>query len=267
MIRCHKKHLEVSQDEIVYLSIVSNYISGLGHLRKIRSAKGVVSNMSYKNFWLIGIIFFSVFSFVDASAQSRLKKMKFSKAGLLYETYSGDHNKSFSEGSAGYGAELGVDSGGEYLRYFVKAKVLNVTGQQTFLDDTTEVKSNYKFTEISPELGLMLYPIARKDRGLNLYIWGTGILSYNFLDLTPISSTTNNSTVAVTAYTKLKTRDQAYGYGVGSGIGFEAILSGGRKSNMFALYGEVGFRQQQTVLANQNAFQINSIQFALGVGF
>lgn len=213
------------------------------------------------------ILFFIIFCSAQSYSQAKGKRLKISKLGFVYQTFSGDKNKSLADGGASYGTELSVDAGGEYLRYFMKAKIMYSSGQQVFLDNTAEVKSNYKLTQIMPEIGVMLYPVARKDRGLNLYVWGAGVASYNLLDLSPISSTSANGTVtAVTAYTKLNSRDQGFGYGGGGGLGFE-IITGGRKTGQFSMYGEAGFREQVTQLANQSQFQLNSIQFVLGLGF
>ncbi len=215
-------------------------------------------------FILFAIILFSDQAFSQAKGGKRLK---ISKLGFVYQTFSGDRNKSLADGAASYGAELSVDSGGEYLRYFMKTKVTYSEGKQIFLDDTTEVKSNYKLTQIMPELGFSFYPVARKNQGLNLYLWGVGVVSYNVLELSPISTTASNGTVtAVTSYTKLNSRDQGFGYGGGGGFGFEIIL-GGRKTGQFSMYGEAGFRQQITQLAKQSQFQLNSIQFVVGLGF
>jgi hypothetical protein len=195
------------------------------------------------------------------------KRLKVSKLGFVYQTFSGDKNKSLADGAASYGAELSVDSGGEYLRYYMKTKVMYSAGKQNFLDDTTEVKSNYKLTQIMPELGVSFYPVARKNQGLNLYLWGVGVVSYNVLELAPLSTTASNGTVTpVTSYAKLNSRDQGFGYGGGGGFGFEIIM-GGRKTGQFSMYGEAGFREQVTQLANQSQFQLNSIQFVLGLGF
>ena len=186
--------------------------------------------------------------------------------GAVYQTFSGDKNKSFGDSTApGYGGEMALDAGGEYFRYFVKAKVISSEGSQNFLDNTTEVKSNYKLTQMSGELGFLVYPVARKDRGLNLYLWGCGTVGYNLLDLNPISTTSGTTVTAVTTYTKLQTRDQGYSYGAGGGIGFEILF--GKKSNQWAVYGEAGFREQFAQLAGRTDFQLNSVQFSLGLGF
>jgi hypothetical protein len=219
------------------------------------------------------LIFFSIFIFViffneNTKAQSRGRKTKISKIGFVYQTFSGDKNKSFGESTAAsYGGELSLDDGGDHFRYFVKTKIMVAEGQQNFLDNTTEVKSNFKLTQISPEFGVMLYPVARKNSGLNLYVWGSGVLGYNLLDLSPISSTSGTTVTSVTTYSKLKSRDQGYSYGGGAGIGFDIIFSLGRRSGSMTMYGEAGFKEQISELANVKNFQVNAAQFTFGVGF
>ncbi len=207
---------------------------------------------------------------VTASAQSSGRAMNFrtAKVGLVYETYAGIKYKSLAEGNPGYGVELSVDAGGKYFRYFVRARGSLSDGYQTFLDAGVPVRSSYRLTQMSPELGLSLYPVSRRDKGLNLYLWGTAIVSYNLLEMIPLSTTSSTgSTTPVTSYTSLRPRDQGVGYGLGGGIGFELFVGRSRRSGGFAVYGEMGFREQQAQLANLNNFQLQSLGFTLGFGF
>jgi hypothetical protein len=217
---------------------------------------------------LFKVIFIICFFIAENSfAQARLKNVKLPKVGFIYETYSGDKDKSIANGGAGYGIELAIDTGGDYLRYFLKTKMIYSTGQDTFLDNATEVLSTYKLTQVVPELGISIYPVPRKTAGMNLYVSLSGVASYNLLDLTPISKVVSGTTSSVTSFTKLRSRDQGYGYGGGVSAGFEVLLGRKAKAWISALYGEVGFRQQYALLANQSDFQLNSFQFVLGAGF
>ncbi len=200
-------------------------------------------------------------------AQSKLRNAKFSKIGFIYQTYSGDKDISLAEGAAGYGLEMTIDSGGDVFRYFMKAKMIYSAGTQNFLDNGVEVKSDYKFTQVAPEFGFTLYPVPKKKSGLNLYVWAVGIATYQFVDLTPISSVVSGATTSVTSYSKLKNRDQGYGYGGGGGIGFDIFF--GERSRPFikSIYGEVGFRDQIAQMAGREDFQVKSINFIMGFGF
>ena len=217
---------------------------------------------------LIFLFIFFIFTAENTTAQSKLRNAKFSKIGFVYQAYSGNKNISFAEGGAGYGIEMAIDSGGDIFRYFTKAKVIYSEGTQNFLDNSTEVRSAYKFTQVAPELGFTVYPVAKKKSGLNLYVWAVGILSYQFFDLTPISKVTNGGvTTSVTTYAQLKNRDQGYGYGAGGGIGFDMFFSEKSRPVIKSMYGEIGFREQAAQIANRNDFQINSINFMVGFGF
>ena len=121
---------------------------------------------------------------------------------------------------------------------------------------------------MSPELGVSFYPVRRGDKGLNLYVWGAGIASYNYLEIDPISTTSGTTTTSVTRFTKLKNKDQGYGLGGGAGIGFEMMFGGGgRSGGRFLIYGEVGFREQSAQLASSTEFQLQSVSYSLGFGF
>lgn len=232
-------------------------------MQKMRSPRGVGL---IKKLYLV-FMFFSFFIAENALSQARLKNVKSPKMGFIYETYSGDKDKSIANGGAGYGVELAIDTGGDYFRYFLKTKMIYSTGQDNFLDNATEVLSTYKLTQVVPELGLNIYPVPRKTAGLNLYVGLSGVVSYNLLDLSPISKVVSGATTSVTSYTKLRSRDQGYGYGGGVSAGFEVLMGRKAKSWISAVYGEVGFRQQNAMLANQTDFQLSSFQFVLGVGF
>lgn len=220
-------------------------------------------------FWSLRLLFiFFIFTTENLLAQSKLRNAKFSKIGFIYQTYSGSKDVSFAEGGVGYGAEMTIDSGGDVFRYFMKAKVIYSEGTQNFLDNLTEVKSSYKFTQVAPELGFTIYPVAKKKSGLNLYVWAVGILSYQFFDLTPISTVTSGGSVtAVTTFAKLKNRDQGYGYGAGGGLGFDIFFSEKSRPWIKSIYGEVGFREEAAQIANRTDFEIKSIDFMLGFGF
>lgn len=203
-----------------------------------------------------------------AQASGRAMNFRTAKVGLVYETYSGLKNKSLSEGNPGYGAEISVDAGGKYFRYFIRARGSVSDGYQTFLDAGVPVRSGYRITQMSPELGLSLYPVSRRDKGINLYLWAVGVVSYNLLEINPISTTSSSGAVTpVSTYSKLIKKDQGFGYGLGGGIGFELFMGRSKRSGGFALYGEMGFRQQQAQLADTNNFDLQSLSFSLGFGF
>lgn len=210
-----------------------------------------------------------VFGFnYKSNAQSKKNLPKIAKIGYIYESYSGATNKSFSEGQPGHGVEISIDDGGEYVRYFANIRLAYSSGKQNFLDNTDVVKSNYTLLHLAPELGFGLYPVARKMSGLNLFIWGSGIIGYSQLELSPISTeSVNGSTTAVTEYSKLRRKDQGVGYGYGAGVGLEAFIGGKSKSGRMIIYSNLGFREITSNLASRSDFQINSFAFSIGLGF
>ena len=201
-------------------------------------------------------------------AQQARRMPKVAKIGFVYESYSGATNKSLSEGQPGQGMEITIDDGGENFRYFANTRLVYSSGTQNFLDGSAVVRSNYELFEMAPEIGLSIYPVARKMSGLNIFVWGVGIVSYSQLQLSPLSTTASNgTTTAVTTYSVLRKKDQGYGFGFGAGIGVEIFFGNKNRSSKKMLYANVGFREQTANLAMETNFQLNSLAFSLGIGF
>ena len=178
------------------------------------------------------------------------------KVGGVLQVYTGAANKSFALGNPGYGVELTADAGNTYLRYFFKSRFTTSEGTQNFSDAGTVFNSPYKYIQFSPEIGISFFPVSRRPQGVNIYLWGVGGVSYNNLELKNIPSTST-----------ISTKDQSFGYGFGGGLGFELILSAGSNGNFYLLYGEAGFREARTDLANNNQFQVGGMTYSLGFGF
>lgn len=178
------------------------------------------------------------------------------KIGALQQVYSGATNRSFALGSPGYGVELSADSGNTFLRYFFKSRFTYSEGKQNFLDSAMVFNSSYKFVQFAPEIGLSLYPVSRRNKGANGYVWGVGCVSYNNLELKNLLPASS-----------LRSKDQAFGYGYGGGGGFEFILGGSGSGSYYLLYGEIGFREERTNLVNYNQFEISGMTYSIGLGF
>ena len=193
---------------------------------------------------------------LTVEAQEGVNAFQATKIGLITQQYVGSRDKSFSEGGAGYGAELSVDKGNTFFRYFFKTRIMTSEGKQNFLNSGTEFLSPYKFIQFAPEVGISFYPTSRRNKGLNVYLWGIGTVSYNNLEISNLPSPT-----------LLNSKDQSIGYGYGSGVGFEFILWTAKNSSYYMAYGEVGFRDERTNLANVNQFQVSGLTVSLGFGF
>ena len=128
-------------------------------------------------------------------------------------------------------------------------------GSQNFSNSGTVFNSKYKFSQFSPEIGVSLFPIPRKEKGVNIFLWGLGAISYNNLELKNLPTPT-----------LLQTKEQAFGYGYGGGLGLEMIVATSRAGNRYLIYSELGFRAEQANLANTN-FEISGMTYSLGFGF
>ncbi len=105
------------------------------------------------------------------------------KIGFTTYNYAGADKTSFAKGAPAYGVELTMDAGSGYLRYFFKARFNQASGSQNFIYRNTTYFTAYEFFSIEPEIGIAFYPVKRRDSGLNIYLWGVGNGSYNYLNL------------------------------------------------------------------------------------
>lgn len=199
----------------------------------------------------------SVWAQSSARMLSRTGEFKAKKLGVTMQNYTGPAYTSFSDGSSGYGGEISTDAGGKHLRYFFRARFNRAQGRQDFKKSSTIYNSRYDFMSFEPELGISLYPVARNERGLNIYLWGSGHLSYNYLELMNIPSTV----------TGVDPKSQDFGSGYGGGVGLEFVIGGSKTAGKFMLYGELGFRENFAPLAGANSFEISGMTASLGFGF
>ena len=203
------------------------------------------------------LLFFVILGSASLSfALSRKGEFQSTKIGATQQNYTGNNAASFSNGSPAYGAELSIDTGGNHLRYFFKARINHSNGSQNFTKGSTTFFSKYDFTSIEPELGIALYPVARDEKGLNIYIWGVANISYNYLSLNSVPATVS-----------MESKGQEFGSGYGAGIGFEYVVAAMRSGKKIMIYSEVGFRDSSAALAGLSVFEVSGMTVALGVGF
>lgn len=204
-------------------------------------------------FVFIFIIFLSIPGF---SAMKRQGEFQSTKVGYIQENFTGAEGQSFAKGSPSYGIELSIDSGGNQLRYYFKTRITSSIGSQTFTKSSTSFFSKYEYTSIEPELGFSFFPVSRNDKGLNIYFWGVGGVSYNNLSIESAPVSLN-----------IKAKAQEFGSGYGAGLGFEYIILATRSGQKLLLYSEVGFRDYRAPIAGLNAFEIGGMTFSFGFGF
>ncbi len=201
--------------------------------------------------FLVSLLFVSTTAFAIENNGS----FRSTKLGLIQQNYSGPAYRSFALGNPGLGLELTLDSGYTIFRYFFKARYTASEGKQDFLNAGTVFNSNYKFSQFSPEIGVSFFPVPRREKGVNIFLWGVGTLSYNNLELKNLP-----------AVTKLQSKEQAFGYGYGGGLGMEFVLGTSRGGSRYLVYGELGFHDEQSEMVNTK-FEISGMTFSLGLGF
>lgn len=178
------------------------------------------------------------------------------RVGFIQQNYTGLDKQSFSGGSPSYGAELSINSGGRYFRYFFSTSVVNSIGSQNFISSGTTYLSKYVYTAVVPEIGVMFFPISKNDNGVSIYVWGAGGISYNNLTINSVPTGSN-----------VKSKAQEFGSGYGAGMGVELNIYTSRGGKRMIAYSEVGFRDYRASLAGLSAFEVSGMTFSVGFGF
>ncbi len=210
----------------------------------------------HRGFCLKFILLVVLFGFHTAFAAQGRGAFRSSKLGIIQQSYSGPANRSFALGSPGTGLELTLDDGNTVFRYFFKTRFTTTEGSQNFSNAGTTFNSKYKFLQFAPEIGVSFFPIPRREKGINIFLWGTGSISYNNLELKNLPTVT-----------KLQSKEQSFGYGYGGGLGVEVILfSSAKGGSRYLAYAEVGFRDERADLTNTQ-FEISGMTYSLGFGF
>lgn len=183
----------------------------------------------------------------------------FSFPGTILKTqqfyYSGPKNKSFA-GASGYGLSINIIKPNEYLAPYVGINIGGQSGRQTFLDGPSEISSSYNYQFGSGEAGLFIFPMGRRESGLNLYINGAGVAGYQQVTL--------NTTTLLT-YISSKS-DQGFSSGYKGNFGLEWIIKIKGLRTKWTVYTEVGFKNETTRLFNQN-YVLQTFNYSLGLGW
>lgn len=203
---------------------------------------------------LVFILLFFAGTYVFAI--SKKGDTRSTKLGFIQQNYTGVDKLSFSGGSPAYGAELSINSGGQYIRYFFSTSIVSSVGSQNFINSGTTYLSKYVYTAVVPEIGIMFFPISRNDNGVSIYVWGAGGISYNNLTINSVPTGLN-----------VKSKAQEFGSGYGAGMGVELNIYTSRGGKKLIAYSEVGFRDYRASLAGLSAFEISGMTFSLGFGF
>lgn len=176
----------------------------------------------------IFLIFSGLIAFGAAEAQANSRNSGYPKTrmGILSAAFSGEEGRSFSESSPAVGLGLNVSSEAKHFSPFVGLKLITESGEQMFLDGGAEVESKFSYYSASMELGVHLYPLERRSRGVNVYFSGGASIGYNVIALDK-----------GTEFTSGPKSGQGFSAGYLAGFGFEWILAE-TGFNRWSLYGE-----------------------------
>ena len=190
------------------------------------------------------------------SANSALNTGSFPRTRLdVHQSlYSGEKGKSLAETSTANGAGISVLSNGQYFVSLFGFDFSNMSGRQIFLDNTAEVMTSFDYYSATTKLGFQIFPIPRRTRGMNVYLVGLGLLSYNFISLGKSATLTS-----------IPRSDQSLAVGYAVGVGAEWILSD-TSANKWALNAEASLRKESATLFKQN-FDFSSMVLSVGLSW
>lgn len=203
--------------------------------------------------YTLGIVFL-LLAASAAHANSRNASYPKTRMGVLSAAYSGEEGRSFAESSPAMGLTLNVSSEAKHFSPFVGLKLITVSGDQTFLDGTTEIESKFVYSSASVELGVHLYPLERRSRGINVYVSGGASLGYNYLALDKDTEVTD-----------IPKSDQVFSAGYVAGFGFEWILSEAGRDR-WSLFGEAMAVTESTTLL-EKTYKLDRMILAVGLSW
>lgn len=189
-----------------------------------------------------------------AEANSRNASYPKTRMGVLSSAYSGEEGRSLAESSPAMGLTLNVSREAQHFSPFVGLKLITTSGDQTFLDGTTEIESSFVYYTASVELGVHLYPLERRSHGINVYLSGGASLGYNYLALDKDTDVTN-----------IQKSDQVFSAGYVAGFGFEWILSESGKDH-WSIFGEaMAITESATLL--EETYKLDRMILAVGLSW
>ena len=192
---------------------------------------------------------------VVAHAKKGIFDDAYGHVGASLHTYTGSLNSSLSGGNSGYGVQLTLGAGDDWLAVMSKLKFEYSVGLAYF-EDTTSSQMSYQLTSTTMGLGIRLNPIPVKHRdNFHIYLGGTMDFGFVSLQLPPSSS-----------YTKLHSSEAAMEYGYSALLGVEAGF-GKKGKSLNRLYVEGQFRNNHAKLAGKTAFALSGFTLSVGLAW
>lgn len=205
---------------------------------------------------LIGFFIFYISLFSAGPVKAQNESFQKTKIGIYYALFSGEKNKSFSNGSSAVGFEGSMESQGDILTFYSRGRFLSSVGRQTFLDGTTEITSSYTFYQTQIELGGHLFLIPRRKKTINIYLGAAGSLGFSHLVLSSSSATLE----------LLKKVDQSQTTGFSGHVGIEWMLDN-QTTKKWTLSSEIGYSSENANLGGTSQFKLNSFFISGGLGW
>jgi hypothetical protein len=191
----------------------------------------------------------------SAVSYAQVESFPTTRMSFTYPQYSGENAKSFSETGTGLGAEIQISRPGIWISPFLRGRFVVVTGEQAFVDGTSNTTASFNYYQGSLDIGTNLYPIRRRKKGINLYIGLGGVFSYQTIRLADEATITN-----------IPRSDQSVGYGYQGSIGSELILSNS-PNYKWTLVAELNYRQESANILKQSQFDLKNVSFTAGIGW
>ncbi len=192
----------------------------------------------------------------DAHAQSASSGQAWptkTRIGLVYGVFGGDQYKAITNKSTALGAEVSILKGSwKHANLVGKVRGLYFSGQEDFMDGSTAQNDlSYTMFATEPGIGVHINLMPYYPPGIRVYVLGLGLMSYDHIriDKNTDLTTINNSDTNL-----------GFGYEIGAGIEWNFK----REKGLWAIWGEVQYRNVATKLVGQDRFQLNGLQMVGG---
>lgn len=176
----------------------------------------------------------------------------------VYSNFGGESDSSLGSNTSGFGVELLARKGNSFLSLVSGFKFLMIQGLEPLLDGGTSTETAFDIFLSDAVFGLQLSLLPSKDLSLRPYLGVNGLLTFA------------QTRLEEKTYTDLRKSESAMAAGHELVAGFEfqpnrRSSSGSGRSIAYIF--EARLRSTTLKILNQEAFQIQGLNFVFGLGF
>jgi hypothetical protein len=206
----------------------------------------------------LGVLVTTLLFSIGAQAQTssgNFFRYSQTRMALTYLTFSGAETKSLSTNSTGAGGEVATKKGNDYVAVIGKVRGVFISGEEPFMDGTTQTDLSYSIISVEAHLGVFLNLIPGEPRGFRPYIGATGVGGQLQLRFDADDVTT------------LKPSETEFYSGYEATAGVELYFKKGGGTNLWSLFGEISSRKVQANIAGKSPYYLDGLVITGGLAW